>query len=349
MNRSVHIVALAARTPVGLTAEGSAAAVRAGISRLREHPFIVDAMGERLRCASDAMLDPLLMGTDRMSALATAALSELLSKLRLGARAKALTLLLALPEARPGFGVADAARLQRDLTHEARPDRVEVRAERSGEGHAGALHALERAVGRIAAGQDELCIVGGVESYLDADTLDWLEADRRLARAGTRAGFCPGEGACLVALASSSARKAAGLPSLGVVQAVACTREKRDPTKGAGLLGEALTAAVREVAAERIEQRAYVDDVYCDINGERPRVSDWGFALLRTASWFRDGSQYVMPVGSCGDLGAASAAFSLVLAVRAWQRGYAHGPRAVVWGASWQGLRGAALLERGEG
>jgi 3-oxoacyl-[acyl-carrier-protein] synthase-1 len=347
MNRAVHIVAVAARTPVGLSAEGSAAAVRAGITRMREHDFMVDAAGEPLRCASDGVLEPGLLGYRRVSALARAALIEAVRKLGRGTSNDTFSVLLALPEARPGFGVNEARRVQRDLMAEPESGpRFQV--ERVGEGHAGAIHALERGIARIANAQDELVIVAGADSYLDADTLDWLEADRRILRAETRSGLLPGEGAAAIVLASTSIQRQLRLPTLGYVRAAACAQEKRDPMQGAGTLGEALTEVVVRVAGDKLDERAYVADVYCDINGERSRGTDWGFALLRTGAWFRDGTQYVMPVGACGDLGAASAVFNVVLAVRAWQRGYAHGPRAVVWGASWKGLRGAALIEQGE-
>src|SRR5450432_4315465 len=82
MNGLVHIVAVGARTPLGLTAEGSAAAVRAGVSRIREHPFMVDMRGQHARMACDARLDPLLAGHARMLALARAALSEVVRKVR---------------------------------------------------------------------------------------------------------------------------------------------------------------------------------------------------------------------------------------------------------------------------
>ena len=51
MSDSVHIVAVGARTPLGLTAESSAAAVRAGIRRLTHHPLFVDRMAEPVTVA----------------------------------------------------------------------------------------------------------------------------------------------------------------------------------------------------------------------------------------------------------------------------------------------------------
>ena len=60
---ALDIVALGARTPVGITAEESAASVRAGICRAREFPFI-DARGEPVVLATDGALDTQLEGRD---------------------------------------------------------------------------------------------------------------------------------------------------------------------------------------------------------------------------------------------------------------------------------------------
>ena len=95
MSRSVHIVAVGARTPLGLTAQSSAAAARAGISRVGAHPFMVDGNGDPLRCAYDAALDPALVAYQRVAKLAQSALDQILVKLEGGQ-----LLLLASPENR---------------------------------------------------------------------------------------------------------------------------------------------------------------------------------------------------------------------------------------------------------
>ena len=43
-------------------------------------------------------------------------------------------------------------------------------------------------------------IAGGVDSYFEADTLTWLDRQRRLARPDIRSGFPPGEGVALIAV-----------------------------------------------------------------------------------------------------------------------------------------------------
>ena len=348
MSRRVHIVAVAARTAVGLTAEGTAAAVRAGVSRVGEHPFMVDAAGDMLKCGLAGGIAPTLFGADRMLALAQQALAEIVAKLTSQRPYPApVRLLLALPEPRPGFSSEDAGRLVRKLG-EVPPARLAGwRVEQTEAGHAGSLAGLERAVRDVGQGPDDLCLVGGVDSYLDADTLDWLDSEKRLARAEIRSGFPPGEGAAMLAVASDAGRTALGLPSLARVLTVACARDKRDPKGDEGLLGEGMTEALRRAIATLRPPGEVLADVYCDLNGERSRTDDWGFALMRTATAFRDGTDYRTSISQCGEIGAASATLGCALAVQAWQRGHANGPLALVCGSSWTGLRGAAILEGG--
>jgi 3-oxoacyl-[acyl-carrier-protein] synthase-1 len=343
----VHVVAVAARTAIGRSAESTAAAVRAAVSRVREHPFMVDAAGDPLRCGWDAGVDPTRFGADRTVALARHALAEVGAKLGARRLQGPLRVLLALPEPRPGFGEKDAARALHEV-EAAPPGALAFRVEAAAPGHAGAVRGLEAAAREIGAGAEDLCVVLGADSYLEADTLDWLEANQRLARESSRSGFPPGEGAAALALASERARSGLGLPSLARVRAVACAAERRDPRNDEGLLGEGLTEAIRQAAAALSAGETF-SDVYLDVNGERSRTDDWSFALLRTAEAFRDGSDYRMPVSQCGEVGAASAPLACVLAVEAWRRGYASGPLALACASSWSGLRGAAVLEGGVG
>lgn len=344
----MHIVAVSARTPLGLTAKTSAAAAHARISRLGEHPFMVDAAGNRLKCGRDARLGTELFGARRIEELARGALVDLISDLTACAGAPGpIDVALALPEHRPGFGRDDAAAVVRAAG--APIEQKEVRVSPIGEGHAGALHGLSIASEAIADGRRELVVVGGADSYLEADTLDWLDADKRLAREGVRGGFPPGEAAGFVALASDSTRSLLGLPSLGQVVGAAIAHESRNWDGDEGLLGEGLTQAILQASARLQLPREQATDVYCDINGERLRTDDWGLATLRTQHVFRDPSAYTACVGEWGDVGAATGALGCVLAAWSWRRGHARGPRAVVWGASWGGLRGACVIERGDG
>jgi 3-oxoacyl-[acyl-carrier-protein] synthase-1 len=349
MTGEVSVVAVGARTPVGLRAESAAAAVRASISRLGDHPTLVTATGDPLRCAYDAQLAPTVRAPVRMAEMVLGALRETLSKVPgLGTPPIPLHLYLGLPDARPGFGKAEADALVTQVRKAAVPGVSRIDVDYLMAGHASGLRALEVATQAIAQRQREFCVVGGVDSYFEMPTLKWLEDNRRLARDGVRGGFSPGEAAGMVALMSRSEHGRRRIPALARVRATATGREPRSLASDEGILGEGLTDVVaRATHGLRVPDEA-VDDVYCDINGERHRADEWAFTALRLPTVVRDYSGYQSAVGSWGDVGAASGVLGCVLAVQAWRRRYARGPRALVWASSTDGFRAATVLERVE-
>jgi 3-oxoacyl-[acyl-carrier-protein] synthase-1 len=256
----------------------------------------------------------------------------------------AIPLLLALPEPRPGFGPEATKAVVRAVDALDLGGMV-LKAEAVATGHAGALRALQLAVDRLARRDCELCLVGGVDSYLDVDMLDWMEAKGFVARANFRGGFIPGEAAGMLALTTRTVRSRLRLPSLARVRGVATATEPR-PFDGVDeQTGQGLAAAVQGATQSLRPPAERVDAVFNDINGNRQRGDEWALVALRCPEVFRDASAYASAVGSWGDVGAAWGALGCVLAVQSWRRGYAVGPRALVCGSSPGGLRGAALLE----
>ncbi len=339
---STPIVAIGARTPLGYEAGPSAAAVRAGLSQFRDHPFLVDGSGNGIRSALDDGLDAERFGGVRLLVLARSALQEALTSLPKSSEgAPRLDILLSLPETRPGFTEANALW----IGHELVAGIADVPAHLVERGHAGALDALGEANRRIEAGSADLCAIVGVDSYFSPATIEWLRATRRLAEAGVRDGFIPGEAAGCIILASPYAMGALRLQTLANVRAVHSTRESVLVSGDEEVLGHGLAAAIRGAASHLSYPLEAVDDIYCDINGERYRTDEWGFAVLRLENIFRN-MRYQMPASCWGDVGAASGALSCVLAVRAWSRGYASGPLALAWGSSDGGLRSGAILEQ---
>ncbi len=340
-----HIVAIGARTALGLAPEPSAAAVRAGISRVEEHPYLVDATGQPVRGAYDRRLDEELPCLERMAALAEHALAQLVVRLQLRGELS-LPLLLALPEVRPGFGPADEQQLERRLArvHGA----LRFHSVRTvSRGHAGALEALHMAAQFVSASAEGICVVGGVESWFEPRTLAWLSRNGQLMRSDARSAFYPGEGACFVVVASQAARRHLGLRSLAILRGTGAATEHAPIKVDRDNLGVGLADAVGQACRGLGSVGGLVDEVYCDINGERYRAEEWGLAILRTHQWFRDPTGYVAPAGQWGDLGAATGTALAMLAIAAWQRGYARGPLAILIAGSEAGRRGAVLLERG--
>ncbi|PRP93713.1 hypothetical protein [Enhygromyxa salina] len=346
MSTGLEVIAVGARTPVGLVAEPAAAAVRAAICQIAEYPFVA-ADGEPMMVASDARLSTRLEGVERLLPLANSALEEVAYKLAAAPRPYRghVDLWLSLPDARPGLSESEVIGAAQTLVAGLRAAGTQqLRAEIVGRGHAGIACAIERALQESARGVDVLTVVLGVDSYLHPDTLVWLERNR-LCGPDSRSGFAPGEAAGCLVLASTGLRKTLGLPCLAVVGGVATAREHRLPGSETGSFGEGMTQAVLgALAGLRLPAEA-VDMTFSDINGERYRSEEWGFVALRAPEAFRS-PNYVAPADCWGDVGAASGALLSVLAVRSWARNYAAGPRALVITGSTGGLRGAILLQQ---
>lgn len=208
------------------------------------------------------------------------------------------------------------------------------------------LVGMHEAHAMLTSGHRDFCVVGGVDSYLEPATLNWLQENQQLLSEGVRSGFPPGEAAAMVVLANERGLRQRRLESLGLVCAVGLAQETKLIKTDTVNLGEGLTHALLTATAELRASGEQVDEIFCDINGERFRSEEWGFAALRVHQALRDAAQYRSAVNCWGDVGAASAALLTVWSTQAFLRKYARGARALVWASSEKGLRAAALLER---
>jgi 3-oxoacyl-[acyl-carrier-protein] synthase-1 len=143
---------------------------------------------------------------------------------------------------------------------------------------------------------------------------------------------------------SAGLRRRLALPRLALVRGACTAQEERLRESETGSFGVGMTQAVRGAVAGLDLARESVDTVYTDINGERYRSEEWGFVALRAAKVWKSFG-YKAPSDCWGDMGAAFGALGGVLAVQAFARGYARGPRALVMAGSDSGLRGAMLLQ----
>ena len=343
MTALLDLVATGARTPLGLSSEHSAAAVRAGISRLREYPF-VSVTGELLVLAADPKLRFTLEGRERLLPMVQGVLDEVLSKLGDRAPSGGYQIFLALPEARPGFSDSDAAWLADGVCTHCVSAGIQFSVDLAGRGHAGAVSAIERAVKESARRPDTLFLVIGADSYNQTDTFMWLESRLQFAQPGVRGGFFPGEGVGCLALASARLRNTLGLPCLASLSGVGTAQETllRDSDTGSFGVGMA-EAVVRAASGLRLPQEG-ADTVYSDINGERYRSEEFGFMAMRAYAAMKTLS-YEAPSDLWGDVGAAFPCLAATLAAQSFARSYAAGPRALVMAGSESGLRGAMILQ----
>jgi 3-oxoacyl-[acyl-carrier-protein] synthase-1 len=340
------VIGCGAQTPIGRSAPASMAAARAGIGRLREHPFIFNRDFEPVVMSRASWLNDDLFAPQRLLALAGDSLRETLAaaQSRVALRGARTCLFLAVPpDSRPGI---DAAIL-RDLAAQATSMAAEVAGPVTAELipglHAAGLQALERASLGLSRGALDFAIVGGVDSYIAPETIRWLEAEGRLHGVGTTWGFAPGEAAGFLALIRrADARSIAGpMAQLGLART---TLEPSPMGSGRVCTGEGLTRAVAAALSD-LPDGVLVDAMFCDLNGEPERADELGFTLARLSRRFRRPGDFFAPADRWGDVGAASAILLIIAAVAAWQRGYARGTNALVWSSSGtEPVRGAVMV-----
>jgi len=340
----VEIVGVGARTPVGLVADASAAAIRGALSVIRQHPFFVDKTGEPMMMACDAVLSPDLDGADRYVELARPAFEQAVRPLvARQVTLRVLPVIIGLPEDRPGRPQELERLLATDLVRTANSLGLSLQMRTVASGHSAGLMALDEAVQRIRRGEIEVCLVGGVDSYIQGETLEWLDENRQLMSAVNRSGFPPGEAAGFCLVASSSFVRSAGLEALARVVSVVTTFEENRIKTDTVCIGEGLTAAIRGACAPLNPASGKVEQTWCDMNGERYRSTEYAYALMRAYRLFVR-AHVRHPADCWGDVGAASGPLFAGLAAANWSGGRAHGPRALLWTSSESGYRSAAIL-----
>lgn len=263
------------------------------------------------------------------------------------ARSRPLVVYLSLPPPRPGWGEEQSRSLARKLIANI-PFAVDR--ERSAvieTGHHGAIALIRRAMAEVSEDRAEDCLIGAVDSWIDAATLDWLEGQGRLKGPARPDGLIPGEGGGFLLLGSAnSRRRVAERSGLRIVAA----GESVDPTPwylGAPIHGDGLAALLQAILTE---ERPIAGTTYADLNGEAWRVDEWMVAYLRSGRRHADPLNLRHPADCWGDLGAASGCALVALAAYELE----HRPRApgsaLVWTASdTRPFRSACLLAREQG
>ncbi len=319
--RGAQIAAVSAVTPLGATALQSAMAVRA--RKLEPQSCnVIDKRGRPVGlCAIDGVPES-LHGYERHVRLAVRALSGL------PFLPDEVPLCVALPESgRPD----DDPRYARSFTTDvATESGVEVNlpaCQVFRAGHAGAALAFAKGLELLESGE-EAVLVGAVDSYVHPEVLSWLDEGFRLHSLETENGFVPGEGAafCLLLRGSMSAqqREDSGWPEPRARLVAATSGLETTVLEGHPNIATTMTALLRAEA----EERGPIPWVLSDVSSERHRINEWSLCSMREV--LDEGLEHTRPVRELGDLGAASGAVLLALAVELLDAGAAPASRAVV-------------------
>jgi 3-oxoacyl-[acyl-carrier-protein] synthase-1 len=335
-------------TPVGSGADQTFTSVRAGLRRMAERPEVYACLPEHpeldpptpLVASAIAHLDPRARAEGRpvewLGTLAGHALADLDRRARLGdVDPSRLAVLLALPS-RPGVGPEARDELLYHLHNHAERDLL-PHVQLSFGGSTTALALLEQAAALVRERRFAAVAVGAVDSWLFRPWLAAADAGWRLLSDRNVDGFQPGEAAAFVAVEGRGDAERRGLPALATLRGFAAGRFER-------AMGLPNTGAELAAVLERVLPAA-PPLVVCDLNGESWRAKEWAFAVSRLGRRLGDPA-LEHPAIALGDVGAATGATLVALAVHYLRTKHAARWGAVVWAAAEDGERRAAMLER---
>ena len=337
----MHIRAVGLVCPVGLSASAACAAMRAGIARFQELPYWDRNSAPVVGAAVHGLTFDLQFGP-RLVEMLAGALQDCLSDIPALPFQK-VPLLVGLPESgRPGGGVGSTEGIIAGVQ-----ERLDIKFHREFSkgiptGHTAGFECLRAAREILKTTDLPGCLVCGVDSYINASSLFWLDQHWRLKCEGHRDGVIPGEAAAAIYVrreATSGATGEATIAGLGFANEDAPVLSEQP------LLGRGLAEAARNALAEAGWGFHQLDFRLSDVTGE-----NYGFRehtltrgrLLRVVP-LRDQPLW-HPADSIGDTGAAAGIVQLIRATVAWEKAYAPGKRAACFTSAVSGDRAVATI-----
>lgn len=346
--QALFVTRMGMACPVGLSVSSACAAKRAGLSALQELPFFDNAC-EPIIGATVPILELALPTTTRLCGLMLHALVELIENAPdLDWTQVPFLLCLAEPE-RPGVNIRELAQaiiqdVSARLGIQFHPTQSRIIAC----GHVAGMHALHEASRLIQEARAPACLVGGVDSLLNASTLQWLDSQRRLKTSTHNDGLFPGEAAAAVLVQANRQHDTClGISGLGFAQ------EPSPLLSCKPLRAEGLATAARDALAQSTLGYHEIDLRLSDVTGEQYGFKEIPLMEARLYRTVRKADQPLWHwAEAIGDTGAAGGIAQLILADQAFRKGYAPGRTAICLTGSLEGARAVAIvhdLHRSEG
>ncbi|MFP2924794.1 TIGR02270 family protein [Pyxidicoccus sp. 3LG] len=214
-------------------------------------------------------------------------------------------------------------------------------------GELGLLQSLQDATRQLDAGLVDACIIGGVDSLVEPQVVDALDALGLLKTPDNPVGLLPGEAAAFLLIERGEGALRRGAHPLAVLEASSVQSEPFHRLSRAPALGMALAQCIRDTLLRLPDRGEQTRLAIASLNGDANRASDWGHAQVRlqadkllnhTTEWY--------PAASFGEIGAATGPVGVCMAVRGIQRGYTPEGNALLWVSGDDGSRGSLIVSR---
>ncbi|WNG32633.1 hypothetical protein F0U61_02660 [Archangium violaceum] len=204
---------------------------------------------------------------------------------------------------------------------------------------------LARAVEALRSRTRERCIVGGLDSWVDGETLTQAYEMGLLRTPNRPVGRFPGEAAAFVLLERLDSARARGARVEALLGPIASTVEAGHRFSGRLLTGAALFEAMTACFPEGARQAEGAELSIVNLNGDESRSREYGYALVRLqeAGLPTSSRRWYVPE-HFGEIGAATGAVAICMGVRGFIRRYARSPSILVSLLDDELHRGAFLL-----
>ncbi len=189
--------------------------------------------------------------------------------------------------------------------------------------------AMAEAMTELRMGNMEFAIVLSVDSWIDYETITWLDETHRLKTPEFPAGLQPGEACTALVLEQETRCRQRQAPVLARMDSIQVAQEERFLLSGKIPTGRTTAELLYRLGSAAGWSEESPPWVLTDHNGETYRATEWGNVLCHLGEhlpYFQDPITWV-PALAFGDTGASYGGVAVCMALRAFARSYA--PRTV--------------------
>lgn len=211
--------------------------------------------------------------------------------------------------------------------------------------HSGVVELLDSAVGYLKRKELDQCIVGGIDSLVESDTLEVLHEFSILKSPDNPNGIMPGEAAAFLLLERYDFAIENRSNIYCSVESTSYTQEKLHRLSGEPNYGIGLSGVISGAISGLNDKGKSIGLLIGSLNGDSYFSNEWGGALLRLPEHFRNLPLW-LPADPFGEIGAATAAVAVCVAIRAFVRDYAGTNKVLIWMSSPSGHKAAACIKK---
>lgn len=184
-----------------------------------------------------------------------------------------------------------------------------------------------------------------VDSYIEANSLQWLDFTKRLKTPSNPVGLMPGEAAALLFETSTVATQRNTTP-LAQIAAQSRQFEENNFLTEEVNAGDALGTAIKATLIQASLKQPFSGDIYPDVNGEFWRSQEYGLAKGIVPRELLDAdSREFYPATFLGDIGNVHIASCLCQFIQSQRRSYSKATSALILASSAVGYTGSLLVK----